>query len=392
MMAYCKDCALAYTATHIDDTDPDAWGEHESAPLRGVGAPAQAEDHLSRERTATATGPPAAEATVMTELDALAAAKNTELHGKKFTIPPDDGDDEGKANESVYCIEAVEVHIVEDEDSPAGRASVVAIFFDLSKPKPRSNKRMEWSALSEVSEWVTAYDEMPPAVVPASSRPPKGKGAAKASSSLSSTSSKRQSTRLALVAQKSADAEAARCSGSTTTHIEQEGGAVDDDEGEGAAAGGGGQLPAAKRAKQNKNDDDGHRYVFNRIVSRSRNPGGATRFICEYKKKDGGVVRLVHTKSQLTDVAIRAYEERLQEQTFRYTHDEAAERMLMCGNNDKEQQKVEKKRGNSAGIGAGITNCGIEIDIYELFGKESCSQVRHGARNTNHLLPRLLCH
>jgi hypothetical protein len=31
-------------------------------------------------------------------------------------------------------------------------------------------------------------------------------------------------------------------------------------------------------------------------------------------------------------------------------------------------------RSTSAGLGAGITNCGVVVDIYELFGSEGCSQ------------------
>jgi len=92
-------------------------------------------------------------------------------------------------------------------------------------------------------------------------------------------------------------------------------------------------------------------------------------------KTNTGTVLLAHTKAQLSKEAIAAYEERKRNDTFRYSSNEALERKLMCGNNDKEQQKVEKQRGHSAGIGAGITCCGIEVDVYELFGKESCSQV-----------------
>jgi hypothetical protein len=65
----------------------------------------------------------------------------------------------------------------------------------------------------------------------------------------------------------------------------------------------------------------------------------------------------------------------LKEGFFKYSAEEAAIRLDRCGKNDKEKQDLKKKRSDSAGIAKGISNCGITVDIYELFGSEGCSQV-----------------
>ena len=82
----------------------------------------------------------------------------------------------------------------------------------------------------------------------------------------------------------------------------------------------------------------------------------------------------MHHADQVSRIAIDAFEKRKKEGAFKYSAEEEKSRLDMCGNNDKEKQETKLKRSTSAGLGAGITNCGVVVDIYELFGSEGCSQ------------------
>jgi hypothetical protein len=348
------------------------------------GAPPQADTPLLVEQPGSADKTSLSDSVVSpSAIAATAAEMHIALRGKEFTIPPDDDHDDSEKG-AVYIVEAVEVYSVDDEDS-SSREVAVAVFYDKSKAMPKNKNRMEWCSADEVQSFVEKFDKLNAdaavssvsTAVVASTLPPARKKSTSKPSSMST------GTRLSprLLAKTTAQVNAARCSGSTVTPAPPIGDGDDDDDDDddndgddvrvSSASSGAGKRP--KKAKL-KGGCGQIPVVFTKIVSRTQAPGGQSRYLCEYKTNTGTVL-LAHTKAQLSKEAIAAYEERKRNDTFRYSSSEALERKLMCGNNDKEQQKVEKQRGHSAGIGAGITCCGIEVDVYELFGKESCSQV-----------------
>ena len=47
----------------------------------------------------------------------------------------------------------------------------------------------------------------------------------------------------------------------------------------------------------------------------------------------------------------------------------------MCPGNDKEKNRYHRNFCETAGIAMVITNCGVAVDIYELHGAESTTQV-----------------
>ena len=116
-------------------------------------------------------------------------------------------------------------------------------------------------------------------------------------------------------------------------------------------------------------------FVFSCIVAVVRGNGTPTRYTCEYQT-EAGKQRLSHTRDQVSDAAVADFTEKTKCKLFQYDKEEMLQRKDMCGNNDKEFQEILRRRAQSAGVGAGITNCGVIVDLYELFGAESASQVR----------------
>ena len=60
---------------------------------------------------------------------------------------------------------------------------------------------------------------------------------------------------------------------------------------------------------------------------------------------------------------------------FTLSEDDLSTKETMCAGNDKEKQAILAKRTHIAGISWLVSNCGIVMDIYELLGSESTTQV-----------------
>lgn len=291
---------------------------------------------------------------------------------EKFAIPPDD-DDDPAPNSQVFQVHSVGSCIFDDDETPDGKTVLVAYFFDSSKPQPSSTSKMEWSSLIEVSSWITSFEalEVPEMQLQLSAAKVKVQPITSKAKPTPPRLTKRQS---ALLAKQTASVASAGCSMHTES-LAEPGNSLEGTP-HGDASPKEKPPPAKKKPKQGPSIGRRINFVFNRIVSCLRQPHGSTRYLVEYNTTDG-VILLPHAASQLSPAAIEAYQERKKSKLFAYNKDEALVRKLMCGNNDKELQDVKLKRSHSAGIGAAITNCGIEVDVYELFGKESCSQVLH---------------
>ena len=121
-------------------------------------------------------------------------------------------------------------------------------------------------------------------------------------------------------------------------------------------------------------------FTFDRIISATANPtGSGTRFMVRYCMKHGSQ-DVMHTADELPTAAIDEWNKSLQASrtgrgVFKFTQADQDDRTYMCPNNLKEKTRPIRQFCETAGIAMMITNCGITVDIYELHGAESTTQV-----------------
>ena len=330
-----------------------------------------------------------------------------DLVGKQFAIPDDESTKpEGPVGENtrskkkgrkprqcpapvVFQVANVAWARIEDQENPTGYSELIANYYPVEvgdvEEGPNGGE-YEWSKASEVQQWVEVFrEENGASVKPASQNVSAGTKRQKQSAASAHTSLPLTRLQKALQ-EKSARllnrgvrlAALASASGDRKDEFSESDG--EDEDGESSRGGGGGAGSGGSGNGGGRGGGGvGNRimrlgFVFDRIVSSARMTGGETSYTCEYKT-EVGVQKLCHSAGEVSSVAVAEFRQRLLLGSFEYGAEEAKLRRDMCGSNDKEKQSLLKKRSHSAGICAGVTNCGIVVDVYELLGAEGCSQV-----------------
>lgn len=319
---------------------------------------------------AVAEAPPQDEKAAVTEGTHDISAKKKQLVGRFFSIPPDGH--EHAAVSDVFIVRDVANVMITDDTCPEGKIMSIVYYYDRSKRVPVSNTKCDWSSFQEVVEWVEAF--IPELELSAPSSNPL---TAEAPASLSAETSPqhipvplRRSGRINAKSLENLDVQESllRQAGVRGICFEPSKPLPDDNSAEEADF-------AQEEAGPKRNRASSVSFVFERIIAETSDPGGQKLYTCEYAAKGDQKKLVVHLSSQVSSEAVADFKMRLSEKPFAYSEGEAELRRQMCGNNDKEVQHIEQLRTHSAGVGACLTNCGIWLDIYELLGKEGCSQV-----------------
>jgi len=285
----------------------------------------------------------------------------------------------------VYVVYDVLEVMITDDTCPEGQMLPVVYFYDRKAAVPTTNNSCEWCSYDEAVEWVHEFVDFEATVLLQSSTQLQPAAGSASTTQLEAAQRNPETPSLLRRSSRVAQRRVLGDSSSQESHLRDacllglrydnlsnvsssvdDDGHPEDDEVEP-------DLPKAASKRPRETVDVS--YVFQRIIAETREPGGQTFYTCEYAGKDEEKKLFVHLSSQISIEAVSDFKRRLSEKQFAYPEDEAALRKQMCGNNDKEQQDIERLRTHSAGIGATLTNCGIWIDIYELLGKEGCTQV-----------------
>ena len=271
----------------------------------------------------------------------------------------------------VFTVTGVAWEVVEDQAYPEGHLVLCATYVRADELVPQDVTEHEWSTACEVREWCSRY--VTPAAQSKKARKQTPAAAVRQSERL------RASGALPLVAGAASSRAAALLEG-------------DDADDAGAADGGqhvvGGGGAGHGSAVIVELGPDRLGYAFSRIVRCVKSTAYGARYQVEYKVGNR-VETLNHTRQQLSDRAVREFEERLRKPPFAYSAEEQLQRESMCSGTDKEKQATLKSRLHTCGICCAVTNCGIVVDVYELFGSEGCAQVYLSWLDFYDLVPEL---
>jgi hypothetical protein len=282
-----------------------------------------------------------------------------------------------QVEEERFRVVAVRWLTIEDMDHPDGYRELVADYVVSSLDHLPAGQQPEWSLASEVRSWVRAMPgaavfrslaalpaaaaEFPVAALPgaATTHPSTKKRKAPGVKAKPAGKPNTRAHAHRLESRGAQRAAAPRADQDLSTDIDGSGS-------------GGGSIGSSSGSGTKQSGKLG--FVFSRIVAVVRGDGTPTRYTCEYHTETG-VQLLSHTRDQVSDAAVADFKQKVKSKLFKYSKEEQRQRADMCGNNDKEFQEILRRRAQSAGVGAGITNCGVIVDLYELFGAESASQV-----------------
>lgn len=344
---------------NVCDSCFQVYGLHEPGQFAVAEAPPQVRQKTSEEECS---------ADVTDSTHELSVQKK-QLVGCLFKIPPEDHEE--AAVSDVFIVRDVANVMITDDTCPEGKIMSIVYYYDRSSKRvPGSNTKCDWSSLEEVSDWVKAFDQTENASASSSTPPLTVEAPSAETSPQHIPVPLRRSRRITAKSIDDLDLQESSLRQAGVRGVCFEGPKLlaEDNVAEET-------VFAQEETGPKRNRASSVSFVFERIIAETSDPAGQKWYTCEYAAKGNQKKLIAHLSSQVSSEAVADFKMRLREKPFAYSEGEAELRRQMCGNNDKELLHIEQLRSHSAGVGACLTNCGIWLDIYELLGKEGCTQV-----------------